>query len=86
MGARALPMARALAARGHRVTILLPPWQNVEDAGRRWGENGVTVENIPLSRPLPGLFHVVTLLRLARRALGLQPDVVHLFKPKSTAA
>ena len=32
MGARALPMAKALAARGHAVTILLPPWQNPEEA------------------------------------------------------
>jgi glycosyltransferase involved in cell wall biosynthesis len=83
MGARALPMAQALVARGHTVTMLLPPWQNVEDAGRRWEEHGVMVENIPLPRPLPGLFHGMTALRLARRALALRPDVVHLFKPKA---
>ncbi len=83
MRARALPMAKALVARGHTVTILLPPWQNPEDAGRRWEEDGVAVENVRLPPSIPGIFHGATALRLARRALALRPDVVHLFKPKA---
>jgi len=83
MGARALPMAKALAARGHAVVLLLPPWQNPEDAGRCWEEDGVAVENIPLPPRVPGLFHLLTAFRLARRALALRSDVVHLFKPKA---
>jgi glycosyltransferase involved in cell wall biosynthesis len=83
MGVRALPMAEALAARGHDVTLLLPPWQNPEDSGRTWEEEGVTVENIALPPRLPGLFHLLTALRLARRALALRPEVVYLFKPKA---
>ena len=83
MSVRALPMAKALAARGHAVTVLLPPWQNPDDAGRRWEEDGVAVENIHLPPRLPGLFHLLTALRLACRALTLKPDVVHLFKPKA---
>jgi len=83
MAVRALPMARALVARGHAVTLLLPPWQNPEDAGRRWEEDGVAVENILLPPRIPLLFHLLTGLRLARRALALRPDVVHLFKPKA---
>jgi glycosyltransferase involved in cell wall biosynthesis len=83
MGVRALPMAKALAARGHAVTMLLPPWQNPEDAGKCWEEDGVAVENVHLPPRIPGLFHLLTALRLARRALALQPDVVHLFKPKA---
>ncbi|HEY74656.1 MAG TPA: glycosyltransferase family 4 protein [Thermoflexia bacterium] len=83
MSVRALPMARALARRGHRVVLLLPPWQNPEDAGRCWEEDGVLVENIVLpSLPSP-LFHLVVALRLARRALTVRPDVIHLFKPKA---
>jgi glycosyltransferase involved in cell wall biosynthesis len=31
--ARVLPMATALAARGHRVTVLIPPWDRPEEAG-----------------------------------------------------
>jgi glycosyltransferase involved in cell wall biosynthesis len=83
MGVRALPMAKALAARGHTVALLLPAWQNPEDAGKKWEEDGVAVENIPLPPRIPGLFHALTALRLARRALALKPDVVHCFKPKA---
>jgi glycosyltransferase involved in cell wall biosynthesis len=83
MRARALPMAKALVARGHTVTILLPPWQHPEDAGRRWEEDGVVIENVRLPPSIPGVFHGATALRLARRALALRPDVVHLFKPKA---
>lgn len=83
MRVRALAMGKALAARGHTVTMVLPPWQNPEDRGRRWREDGVTVENISLPLGVPGLFHVLTALRLSRRAMALRPDVVHLFKPKA---
>jgi len=83
MSVRALSMAEALAARGHIVTMLLPPWQNPEDAGRCWEEDGVAIENIPLPPGIPGLFHLLTAFRLARRALALRPHVVHLFKPKA---
>jgi glycosyltransferase involved in cell wall biosynthesis len=83
MSVRALPMAKALVARGHCVTMLLPPWQNLEDAGHRWEEDGVTIENIALPPRFPGLFHLLTALRLACRALALCPDVIHLIKPKA---
>jgi len=83
MRVRALPMAQALVARGHRVTLLLPPWQNPQDAGHRWEEGGVTIENISLPPRIPGLFHLLTAFRLARRTLANHPDVVHLFKPKA---
>ncbi len=83
MSVRALPMAKALAAHGHVVTMLLPPWQNPEDAGRSWEEDGVVIENILLPPGIPGLFHLLTALRLTRRTLALSPDVVHLFKPKA---
>jgi len=83
MGVRALPMAQALVERGHAVTMVMPPWQNPEDAGRCWRESGVEIENVPLPPGAAGLFHLSTALRLARRARALRPDVVHLFKPKA---
>mgnify|MGYP005848552289 FL=1 len=83
MSVRALPLARALAARGHAVTLLLPPWQNPQDAGRCGEEAGVRVENIPLPPRVPLLFHLQTARPLAARALALRPDVVHFFKPKA---
>lgn len=83
MRVRALPMAQALVGRGHTVSILLPPWQNPEAAGDRREEGGVSIENVHLPPAIPGLFHGMMALRLARRALALRPDVVHLFKPKA---
>ena len=83
MSVRALPMAKALAVRGHAVTMLLPPWQNPEDAGRCWEKEGIHIENISLPPRLPLLFHALIALRLTRRALALHPDVVHFFKPKA---
>jgi glycosyltransferase involved in cell wall biosynthesis len=76
---RALPLGRELAARGHDVTVIVPPWDHPEDAGRSWEDAGVHVVNIALpSRPrTPG---IVVALRAAVRAA--RPDVVHLFKPK----
>lgn len=85
MAVRALPMARALAARGHAVTMILPPWANPEDSGRSDEDGGVRIENIELPPHLPLLFHVRTTRRLVRRALALEPDIVHCFKPKAYA-
>lgn len=85
MSVRALPLARALVRRGHRVTLLLPPWQEPEDAGRTWDEAGVTIENLPLPVGVPGWFHLRLTGALVRRALALHPDVIHAFKPKAYA-
>jgi len=85
MSRRAMPMARALAARGHQVDIILPSWDCPEDSGREWEEEGVGVHNITLPPRFPLLFHLLVTWRLVRRALILQPDVVHCFKPKAYA-
>jgi glycosyltransferase involved in cell wall biosynthesis len=85
MSWRAMPMARALATRGHRVDVILPPWDCPEDSGREWEEEGVGVYNIALPPRLPLLFHLLVTWRLVRRALTLKPDVVHCFKPKAYA-
>jgi len=85
MSRRAMPMARALAARGHQVDIILPPWDCLEDSGREWEEEGVGVHNIALPPRFPLLFHLLVTWRLVRRALVLEPDVVHCFKPKAYA-
>ena len=85
MAVRALPMAKALVARGHAVTVLLPPWANPEDSGRVFEEGSVRIENIDLPSRAPLLFHLQTTRRLVRRALALEPDVIHCFKPKAYA-
>ena len=85
MSVRALPLAKALVRRGHEATLLLPPWQNPEDAGRTWQEDGVRIENVSLPAGVPGWFHLRLATRLIRRVLALQPDIVHAFKPKAYA-
>lgn len=85
MHARALPLARALAARGHQVSLLIPPWDSPQDAGRRWTDAGVAITNIDLPPSMPGLKHVTITRRLVGEVLGRQPDVVHAFKPKAYA-
>jgi len=82
MSRRALPLAKALAAQGHIVEVVLPPWDCPEDSGRAWEEDGVSVCNIALPPPIPVLRDVLIVWRLVRRALASDPQVLHFFKPK----
>jgi glycosyltransferase involved in cell wall biosynthesis len=80
VSARAFPIARALVRRGHQVTILMPPYDHLEDSGRTWAQDGVRLENMPLRRN--DAWHQITVpVRMARRTAQLRPDVVHVFKP-----
>lgn len=85
MRMRALPLARALVRRGHAVTMLLPPWQNPENAGRCWEEKGVRIENVALPRGVLGWFQARLTAQLTHRVRQLDPDVIHAFKPKAYA-
>lgn len=79
MAARALPLAKGLVRRGHQVAIFLPPWSWPTDAGRIWEDQGVRIENIPISP------QSLIAPRLVRSALAWGPEAVHCFKPKSYA-
>jgi glycosyltransferase involved in cell wall biosynthesis len=85
MNVRALPLAKALVARGHQLTLLLPPWSYPQHSGQKWVENGVVIENVTLPPHFPLLWHLLVAGRLVRRAMALRPDVVHCFKPKAYA-
>lgn len=85
MNVRAMPLARALAERGHTVAVLIPPWDDPQRAGQTHTDGGVTVENLPLPASIPLLFHILLTRSLVTRALAHRPDVVHLFKPKAYA-
>jgi glycosyltransferase involved in cell wall biosynthesis len=78
--ARALHIAQALVECDHRVTILMPPYDNVADSGRVWEQGGVRLENMALRRN-DSWHQLVVPLRMARRAVQFNPDVIHLFKP-----
>ena len=87
--ARVLPLARALAAKGHDVTVLVPPYDNPQESGRRFQVGAARVETlhvqegIPEQSPRQALLQPQLAWKLARRALALNPDVVHIFKPKA---
>ncbi|MDX1520125.1 MAG: glycosyltransferase family 4 protein [Anaerolineae bacterium] len=85
MRTRALWLGQALVARGHKVTMLIPPWDDPERAGQQWDEGGVRVVNTPLPSGLPGLFHILLTRTLVSQALALEPDIIHFFKPKAYA-
>jgi len=80
---RILPLAAALVARGHRVTVLIPPWDDPARSGQLWTEDGVTIRHITLPRRWETL-GIVQRLRAALRASA--PDLVHVFKPKGHGA
>ncbi len=85
MSVRALPLAKALVARGHQVDVIMPPWSYPQDSGRVWEEGGVSIHNITLPPRFPVLWHLIVTGRLVRQALASKPDVVHCFKPKGYA-
>ena len=78
MQVRALPLAQALARRGHTVQLFMPPWQTPQEAGKSWQEGDVPVHYVKLSGGIP----LIT-ARLIRAAQTMNPDVIHYFKPKA---
>lgn len=95
VSARILPMATALARRGHTVTLLIPPYDNPADSGKQWEKDGVRVENVSggggggsgIRDQGSGIrlyFHLAR--QLADRARELHPDAIHVFKPVGVAA
>lgn len=85
MSVRALPLAKALVARGRRVDVIMPPWSYPQDSGREWEEDGVNIRNITLPLRFPLIRHLIITWQLVRQALALRPEVVHCFKPKGYA-
>jgi glycosyltransferase involved in cell wall biosynthesis len=83
--ARVVPLARALAERGHTVAVFMPPYDSLEDSGKDWEEGGVWLMNVALPNGWPGLgmfwqLHVAW--RLLNAVRCWKPDLVHVFKPK----
>ncbi len=74
---RALPLAQALARRGHAVTLLAPPWDWPADAGRCEQMGGVEVVQVRVNGgPL------AILARLLMAIWRRRPTVVVACKPK----
>ncbi|MCB0007225.1 MAG: glycosyltransferase family 4 protein [Anaerolineales bacterium] len=77
MRARAFRIARELVVRGHEVKMFMPPWHTPDESNKEWVEEGVTIRYVPLGGGVLGISR-----RLAREALGFEPEIVHCFKPK----
>jgi len=85
MSVRALPIAKALVAQGHQVSLIIPPWDDPLRAGQRWIDEGVNIIHVTLPIGLPGLFHLELARRMVAEVKRFQPDIVHCFKPKAYA-
>lgn len=87
--ARIIPLARAVARRGHDVTVLIPPYDNPTEGGRERVDGGVRVHTLRVpgeiaeSSPLQTIAQPLLAARVVRASLALRPDVVHLSKPKA---
>lgn len=87
--ARTIPLARALASRGHTVTVLIPPYDNPAEGGRDEVIDGVRIQSmrVPIrvaeASPLQAIAQPILAMQTVRAVLATRPDVVHLFKPKA---
>ncbi|MYD93627.1 MAG: glycosyltransferase family 4 protein [Chloroflexi bacterium] len=90
-GRRVMPMARAAAAMGHRIRVIVPPYDDPATYGREWedGEVEVTCLSRPTFDGTVLIGSAWTQWRLARAAAELvmewRPDLVHVFKPKAVS-
>jgi glycosyltransferase involved in cell wall biosynthesis len=85
--ARILPIAEVLVRQGHRVRVIVPPWDDPARSpdlllkkNRLEKLNGVEVLFVPVR---PGPQSLMLPVRLARAALAYRPDIIHIFKPKA---
>lgn len=79
---RMLPIARELVKLGHEVSIIIPPYTNPEESGKKEVVGGVEIENIRLPKTVGPLSYFIITNRVVGRALRQGPDIVHCFKPK----
>jgi len=83
MTRRALPIAHELAARGHDVCIIVPPWDSPEDGSVDYVDQGVQVIQVLARNRIELLRAICTSVRMVRAVLITRPQVVHCFKPKA---
>lgn len=74
---RALPLAQGLAAFGHDVEVLVPPWDTPGGKPEIELMAGVCVRQVELTGGVAG-----TVLRMWARVLSSAPDVLHIVKPR----
>jgi glycosyltransferase involved in cell wall biosynthesis len=80
---RAFPLAAELVSRGHEVSLFVTPYDNLEESGREWMQEGVRIVGLKAG-PTP-LSYPRLLLALLRAIDSYRPGLVHVFKPKGFA-
>ena len=78
--ARILPLAAQLARRGHRVRIVVPPWDTPSEADSLLLYRNVEVYRVDIGGGIPS-----TTIRMQWRIQEFQPDIVHVVKPRAYA-
>ena len=78
--ARTLPMAKEAVRGGHRATIVVPPWDTPADSHTRAEREGVAIIQVDISGGLPLIWR-----RLLREIDHIQPDIIHIVKPRAYA-
>ncbi len=78
--ARILPLAAHLVGRGHKVRVVVPPWDTPEEADSLLLYKNVDVFRVNLRGGL-----LPTLLRMQWRIQEFQPDIIHIVKPRAYA-
>ena len=81
-GVRALPIAQVLAALGHDVTMVLPPWTNPQDSGNIYTDNGVKIVNVAVGKKMTTCSAAIITIRMLSAVFSFHPQIVHCFKPK----
>lgn len=79
--ARMIPIANELISRGHEVEIIVPPWDNQSYSGQQIEFDGVPVNHV-IAGPDKISEHLQITWRLFKTTRQLNPDLVHVFKPK----
>lgn len=78
--ARILPLAAQLAGRGHRVRVVVPPWDTPAEAGSLLLYRNVEVYRVDTDGGV-----LPTTIRMQWRLQEFQPDIVHVVKPRAYA-
>jgi glycosyltransferase involved in cell wall biosynthesis len=79
--ARAFPIAEEMVRRGHEVTLIIAPYDNLAHSGERFMANGVSVVNLEIkSRSVAAMARIP--YDLVKGVDESRADLVHVLKPK----
>jgi glycosyltransferase involved in cell wall biosynthesis len=79
--ARAFPLAEEMARRGHDVSLIIAPYDNLAHSGEQFTSNGVRVVNLEIKSRGPAALARIP-FDLLKKVDQTCPDIVHVFKPK----